>query len=176
LVLRGLTSYLFLSTAFHKVLNYKQHIQVVENYRIFKRDYSSSFVIVSILIELTASIALLVGFLIEWSLTILLILLFAYTLAVLINLIRGRYDLSCGCGGIVGNDFISYKTIIRNVVLMSLIVVQMIFEPSLFSIAQYTTAPTLFHWTDSLVFITLSTILVVYYVFTTFKNLLKELG
>jgi uncharacterized membrane protein YphA (DoxX/SURF4 family) len=176
LVLRVLTSYLFLSTAFHKMFNYRQHIQIVDNYQIFKRRYTPTFVIFSIFVEITVSISLLVGLFIKWSLAIALFLLLVYTQAVLINLIRGRYDLSCGCGGIVGNDFISYKTIMRNIILMLLILVQFISVSPLFSIEEYTTNPNNFDWKDSLILITLSTVLIAFYVYSKFKNLLKELG
>ncbi|WP_173104712.1 MauE/DoxX family redox-associated membrane protein [Bacillus sp. KH172YL63] len=175
LVLRGLTAYLFLSTAYHKISNYTQHLGIVENYRIIKRKYITPLVIFLIVIELTVSITLLVGLYIKWSLAVSLMLLIVYTLAVSINLNRGRHELSCGCGGIIGNDRISYKTIIRNLVLMSLILVQILKTPSLFSIEQYITEPDIFQWTDGLVFITLSTIMVAYYVYNKFKNLLKEM-
>ncbi|WP_421381869.1 MauE/DoxX family redox-associated membrane protein [Bacillus salacetis] len=124
MVLQFLTAYLFLSTAFHKLFHYRQHQQHAENYEVLPRIFIPAFVMLSTLAELTLSLSLLFSVFIREALAAALMLLLAYSYAVLINLIRGRKDLSCGCGGLAGNKVITYKTIWRNLIFILLILLQ----------------------------------------------------
>ena len=48
-------------------------------------------------------------------------LLAVVTSAVIINLLRGRHDLSCGCGGIEDEQTLSWALVARNLVLLALL-------------------------------------------------------
>ncbi|MGO4119283.1 MauE/DoxX family redox-associated membrane protein, partial [Rhizobium ruizarguesonis] len=45
-------------------------------------------------------------------------LLVVYSVAITINLVRGRNEISCGCGGVLGTHNLSWKLVIRNIFLL----------------------------------------------------------
>ena len=51
------------------------------------------------------------------------VLLTVVTVAVIINLLRGRTDLGCGCGGIEDEQTLSWALVARNGVLLALLAV-----------------------------------------------------
>jgi len=73
------------------------------------------------LLELAAGLALLAAPLAGALLA--LVLLVTVTGAVAVNLLRGRRDIGCGCGGIEDEQTISWALVARNAVLMLVAVV-----------------------------------------------------
>lgn len=55
-----------------------------------------------------------------------ILLLFIVTLGVVINLLRGRTELSCGCGGASGDQTLSWWLVMRNFLFVGLLVLAML--------------------------------------------------
>jgi len=90
----------------------------VRDYRLVPDRWSG--VVAHVLIALEAAAA--AGLLLDFAPLILLgaILLSVYALAMLANLLRGRSDLDCGCGGPAARRTISGTLVARNLVLAGL--------------------------------------------------------
>ena len=56
----------------------------------------------------------------DWAILAIAVLLLVYTLAIGINLLRGRRDIDCGCGGPARRQTLSGWLVARNLVLMVL--------------------------------------------------------
>ncbi|WP_033826775.1 MauE/DoxX family redox-associated membrane protein [Bacillus andreraoultii] len=65
----------------------------------------------------------------KWTSIIGSILLFLlFTFAILINLIKGNVNINCGCGGIVGDQLLSWKLLIRNIYIILLLIFDLIYS------------------------------------------------
>ncbi|MEM5622755.1 MauE/DoxX family redox-associated membrane protein [Bacillus thuringiensis] len=73
-------------------------------------------------LALICSISLILGLLQLWVGAILLLLLIMYTIGIIVNLYRKRTNISCGCGGIVGDHNLSWTLVFRNIFLVGLII------------------------------------------------------
>ncbi|WP_225321743.1 MauE/DoxX family redox-associated membrane protein [Psychrobacillus sp. AK 1817] len=111
-------AYIFLFSATSKMKDYKSHIELVTNYKIFPVIFSKYLVNLFLLIELLASLMIILRVFTNYSVMALSILTVIYSIAIIINLARGRKDLSCGCGGVLGDHYISYRLVIRNLIII----------------------------------------------------------
>jgi len=68
--------------------------------------------------EILVSMGLISGLLLLPALVVAIILMLAFSAAIAINLARGRTDLSCHCGGAIGDHLISWWLIGRNGLMM----------------------------------------------------------
>ncbi|WP_226535519.1 MauE/DoxX family redox-associated membrane protein [Fictibacillus halophilus] len=124
LILRVIIGFIFLSSALHKIMNYRGHKAIVKNYKILPNDLISLFVFLEVISEFTFSIFFLIGLFTNYAAIGLAILLIAYSIAILMNIVRGNNEISCGCGGVIGEHKITYKLIVRNLlILLGVIVV-----------------------------------------------------
>lgn len=94
--------------------------------------------------ELGAGIMLLFPFSRGLGSTLGLVVLLAATAGIAVNLLRGRRDIDCGCGGLGGQDSgLSWWLVTRNAMLIALLgVVFLAFD----------TAPRALNWIDGLTF------------------------
>ncbi|WP_410503366.1 MauE/DoxX family redox-associated membrane protein [Exiguobacterium acetylicum] len=114
--------YMFLTSAISKMRTFDQHKKIIHSYDILPSKTVHYFAYIDVAFELFLA-AMLLSILNLPIVSILSIaLLLLYTIAISINLIRGKVDLDCGCGGIVGENKISWKLVIRNM-FISLILV-----------------------------------------------------
>lgn len=109
-----LIGYIFLSTSIHKVLHLKEHFQIIESYKILPQFLNKSFGFLDIMLEFIIVAGLLTGNLHIYCLILSILLLILYSSAISINLIRGKREIECGCGGVLGNHRISFVLVIRN--------------------------------------------------------------
>lgn len=111
---------LFFSTAIHKVRYRKRHVQAIKAYEIIKEEWASLFFYIFLIFEGYISLSLIfTGFTI-YNTLVCLLLLSVYTIAVGINLARGRRNLSCGCGGVLESEQLNFGIVFRNLFLMCL--------------------------------------------------------
>ncbi|MNC29727.1 Methylamine utilization protein MauE [compost metagenome] len=125
---RFLISFMFISGLPEKIIHFKKHIYYISTFEILNKKTIRLFGVVDILLQILAVTLLLFSsnkFLCVISSIFLLLL---YSLAITINLLRGKRDLSCGCGGLVGNHKLSWWLVFRNLVLI-LIVISLLFLP-----------------------------------------------
>jgi len=97
------------------------------------------------LAELLAGLGLLSGFWLVPAIVLALALFVVFCVAITLNLVRGRRDLSCHCGGAIGNHLISWWLIGRNGLLMVCSLVLLVTPPDLFTVASFVRSPSLLH-------------------------------
>ncbi|MGG4445696.1 MauE/DoxX family redox-associated membrane protein [Brevibacillus porteri] len=122
LLFRLILAFLFLSTFVSKISDMGTHLSIVRAYQIIPYSWSKSFTYMDLVLQAAVAISLLIGLFTTLGLSLAVLLLGAYTLAISINLARGRKKISCGCGGMAGNHFLSWKLVLRNLVFISLAV------------------------------------------------------
>lgn len=115
--LRVLLVFIFLRAMFHKMRHYQHFVAQLESYRLLPAMIVPASALFLILIEGLLAISLLRT---SWPAPPFVAtgLLAVYSAAMLINLIRGRTDLDCGCNGpATSAQAISWALVIRNGVL-----------------------------------------------------------
>lgn len=109
---------IFALTVIDKILKWRIHISSIENYRLVPNAMHKPMLILMILSELFIVFSLIViGAKIIVTI-VFLTLLTVYTSAIGINVYRGNKNISCGCGNVLESEKLSYKLIIRNLLLM----------------------------------------------------------
>lgn len=120
LALRVFLSAVFVSSAVSKLKDWNAHLAVVAEYRMVPVRWNSWMARLDPIAELLAGLLLFIGYQQPLALFLLIGLLFVYGTAIGTNLVRGRRDLSCGCGGLAGNHPISWFLVLRNGFLVGL--------------------------------------------------------
>ncbi|KXY27344.1 MULTISPECIES: MauE/DoxX family redox-associated membrane protein [Bacillus] len=121
LILRVMIGILFLSTAISKISDFKKHVIIVKEYEIIPQKLAKSFSIFEVILEFSCASLLLLGLFPVISGLVLFILLVLYTTGIVINLLKKRTTISCGCGGIAGNHHLSWFLVFRNIVLLTVV-------------------------------------------------------
>jgi len=140
LFLRLLLGLLFLSTAINKILHREQLRKDIEDYKIIPLTINSLFAISTLLAfglplsELVAGIGLVSGFLLVPALLLTLTLLLVFSGAIVFNLLQGRRELSCHCGGVLGEHRISWWLVGRNILLIGCSFIVLFTPPDPFTI------------------------------------------
>jgi hypothetical protein len=120
LFLRLLIGLLLLSVAVSKLTHRQQFQQGILDYQIIphrleQRIMFSSLLAVGIpILELITGLGLLTGLFLIPTLVLATSLFTIFTYAILHNLVKGRTDLSCHCGGTLGDHRISWWLVGRN--------------------------------------------------------------
>jgi hypothetical protein len=107
---------LFASAAWHKFSGLAEFRGALSAYRLLPEWAVGSSAVLLVVLE--ASIALALLFRLEGASLAAFLLLGTYSAAMLLNLLRGRRWIDCGCGG--PGQPISYALLMRNAVLMGL--------------------------------------------------------
>lgn len=107
---------LFFSSAISKFNNMIEHIVIVRKYKILPSKMVKTFSYVEASLELLASLLLIFGYKIDIAGLVLISLLASYTLAIIINLLKGNVHITCGCGGVIGDQKLSWFLPIRNLI------------------------------------------------------------
>lgn len=108
---------LFISASQHKRADNRRFAAQLEAYELLPRTLVSGFARLLPWIELAVGILLLVPASRAMAGFVAGLLLAVYALAVLLNLLRGRRNIDCGCGGIP--QPLSYWLVLRNGVLVA---------------------------------------------------------
>lgn len=114
LVSRLFLSLVFFSSSIYKISNFPQHVNTIFNYQVLPKKYVKFLAVIGIVLEVFISLGLFLGLFLKISSILTILLLLLYIIFVSVNLLRGRNNISCGCGGIVGDKEISSSIIIRN--------------------------------------------------------------
>lgn len=95
-IFRLFIGFIFIYAGTEKILNPADFAQTVDNYKIVPFPLVNFFAILLPWVEVLAGIFLILGLFIRGSSLIFLVLLFIFSLAISVNIIRG-VDISCGC-------------------------------------------------------------------------------
>ncbi len=117
-------SYMFALSAVHKLGNTEQFQQVLADYKLLPPALIPLLSRVLPVIELLTAIGLLVAPLRPLALAAACALLLTYALAMSINIARGRSDIDCGCHGPHRSQKIGVWSVVRNISLIVLILLQ----------------------------------------------------
>jgi methylamine utilization protein MauE len=93
------------AAAFDKLRDWPAFRAAVANYRLLPSTLVVPFSLILPLVEAAAGIGLLVE----------------ATLGIATNVVRGRVDIDCGCGGVEGRQRLSWALVMRNAVLVVLL-------------------------------------------------------
>jgi uncharacterized membrane protein YphA (DoxX/SURF4 family) len=115
-----LLSYLFLVGGWQKRADTAYFQQVITDYRLLPASWSPLLARAIPIVEICAGLALLIPALQLIALATVATLLAVYTLAIALNIARGRRDLDCGCAGPGQEQTISGWLLGRNLILISL--------------------------------------------------------
>ena len=97
-----------------------EFVEAVRNYELLPKSIAAFAGRLLPVIELLAGIGLLSGILVLWSALTAVGLFVLFGLAVAINLLRGRRDISCGCFGRRQDERLSWGLVARNALLAGL--------------------------------------------------------
>ncbi|QSF35850.1 DoxX family membrane protein (plasmid) [Priestia megaterium] len=134
LFLRVFLAFIFLSSAISKYNNFDKHIGIISDYKVIPSNFSKIAGRLDFIAELAVGILLIIGLLEIVAIIGAVSLLFVYITAISINLLRGRTEISCGCGGVLGNHQLSWKLVVRNILLIITALLISFNKNSLFSI------------------------------------------
>ncbi|WP_278043194.1 MauE/DoxX family redox-associated membrane protein [Paenibacillus elgii] len=110
----------FISSGASSLRYWHVHIGIIKDYRILPEPWVRCFAILDHTLKWLTGISLLLGIYSSLAALIGSGLLLMYSIALAINLLRGRKELSCGCGGLAGNHSISWMLVWRNLFLMAM--------------------------------------------------------
>ncbi len=113
-------SSLFLSAALHKLGDLSEFRQQLRDYELLPRSTVATAAIAIPILEGATAVALLLPATRRLGLQFTMMLLLVYTLAMAINILRGRRDIDCGCSGPAQKQPLSIALIARNVVLVAI--------------------------------------------------------
>ncbi len=117
-LLRVILGTIFCSAGYHKLRNFEEHILIIEDYKLLPKSWVKKAGSIEIILELISGGLLLIGVYQNIASFIVSGLLLTFCVAISVNLLRGRNEISCGCGGVVGNHQLSWNMVRRNIVLL----------------------------------------------------------
>ena len=115
--LRGAAAFLFISAAWHKVRDPIAFWQVLDAYKLLPEKLVRSISRAVPLVELITGASLLAMPSSAIPLVMAIGLWALYGAAISINLLRGRTQLECGCGGVAADQTIRWTLVVRNIFL-----------------------------------------------------------
>ncbi|MED4572683.1 MauE/DoxX family redox-associated membrane protein [Brevibacillus agri] len=131
LYMRSIVGTILLTAGYMKIKNIHEHSQVIKEYRLIPNSIIPYVAFFLITIEIMCGIGLYLGVYKYFTLLTAFTLLVVYSVAITINLVRGRNEISCGCGGVLGTHNLSWKLVIRNIFLL-LLIIWLWFKPFVF--------------------------------------------
>jgi uncharacterized membrane protein YphA (DoxX/SURF4 family) len=120
LFIRLLLGVVLLSAGSSKLFRPARTRQDIQEYQLIPAPFERTLALSQILAlclpveELVVSIGLISGYYFTLAIIMGLSLFLLFTIAIIINLRRGRRDLSCHCAGALGDHHISWELVIRN--------------------------------------------------------------
>lgn len=149
LFLRLLLGLILLSVGISKLTHPRHFQHSIQDYQLLPRFLESRFALSSVLsfgipvTELLAGLGLLSGLLLIPALLVSLCLFVIFSVAMFINLMRGRSDLSCHCNGLLGDHRISWWLIARNALLIVSLLILLLTPADQFTIDTFVHHPSL---------------------------------
>lgn len=108
---------IFLAGGWQKLKDMAAFTMAVEQYRLLPARLTATAAWSLVTAELTGGVLLVPIATRETGVALVLLVLVLVTLAVSLNLLRGRRAIDCGCGGPEGRQHLSWALVLRNVVL-----------------------------------------------------------
>lgn len=147
LFLRLLLGLILISVGISKLARPSNFQRGIRDYQIFSSAQESKLAISTILAycfpvaEILSGLGLITGLLLNPAILLGIVLLIVFSAAITINLVRGRTDLSCHCGGAVGDHRISWWLVGRNGILIIGLLFLLVTPADLFTVAMLARYP-----------------------------------
>ena len=147
LFVRLLLGAIFLSTGVSKFAHPRRFQRGIQDYEVLPAKLESKLALSRLLtfgipiVELAVALSLLSGFLLVPASILGLVLLVVFSAAIASNLLRGRTDLSCHCGGSLGEHRISWGLVGRNGLLMVSLLVLLLTPSDIFTLEMFIRSP-----------------------------------
>jgi uncharacterized membrane protein YphA (DoxX/SURF4 family) len=116
-ILRASLAALFATAAVHKIRDPRAFLRTFSEYEILPRLFTAPGAIALVVAELSIAIGLLVGVSGNQAGLAAVSLLMIYSLAIIVNLCRGRLKIDCGCLGAANGQSLSVRLVLRNGIL-----------------------------------------------------------
>ena len=113
-ILRWAVGAVFLTAAVHKLSDFSVFKATLSEYRLLPSMFEGTGAAIIVMLELVAGAGLFIPAVAPLVLPIVISLLVLYTLAIAINLARGRRDIDCGCSGPAMRQTLSGWLVVRN--------------------------------------------------------------
>ncbi|BCX02506.1 MAG: hypothetical protein KatS3mg053_0444 [Candidatus Roseilinea sp.] len=131
--LRCFLAGVFLLSSIAKARNLPEFVTTVRLFRLAPERLSYALAHIIVILELAISVCLLVGIWSQWAAGMAAVMLITFIIAMLINMIR-RNILNCNCFGPYFKEQIGVKAILRNVLLLTLALIVVIFYDGFFAL------------------------------------------
>jgi len=109
---------LFATAAYHKLGDFESFGMIMRDYQLLPESSVATAATLLIATEALLAAALFADFHRGAVALSVVALLACYSLAIAVNLVRGRRDIGCGCSGAMHKQLITWWLVLRNVVLM----------------------------------------------------------
>lgn len=119
IAVRGALAAVLLVAAWHKLRDPIGFWQAVSGYQLLRENLARPTARLIPLVEIALALSLLVFSSSSLPLVAVMALWLAYGSAIAVNLLRGRTELDCGCGGIGADQTIHWGLVARNGVLVA---------------------------------------------------------
>lgn len=117
-LLRLFISAILLSSAIGKIKQLRNFSNVVAEYKLLPKRIVRPFAYILPFVEGGIGLFLFVGWYTQVAAGLVILLMLIFTMAIIVNLARGRRDLDCGCSGEFHRDKIGGKVVIRDILLI----------------------------------------------------------
>lgn len=134
LVIRFVIFLIFFSSGIEKIKEIEKHEGAVADFKILPSKVVPLFSRIDPVLEIIISVCIFFSLFLKINIFLGLIILIIYTTAIVINLLRGRYKISCGCGGVVGTHNLSWWLVSRNFLIISILMLLLTRDNVLFSL------------------------------------------
>ncbi len=149
LFVRLLRGILLLIGGVGKLSHPRQFQRGIQNYQVVPSMLEKRLMLTTVLsvgiplAELLTGLGLISGLWLVPAAVLAMGLFIVFCLAMSINLVRGRRDLSCHCGGAIGNHLISWWLVGRNSLLIIGLVLMLVTPPDTFTVVSFVRSPSL---------------------------------
>jgi hypothetical protein len=110
---------LFFLAAIDKITNWGKHQRIINMYNLIPSVLIKPCLVTFLLIETFISVNFLLFSANRLAALSLILLVFIYTTAVILNLVRKNTEFSCGCGGVLESENLHWGLVLRNLLIIS---------------------------------------------------------
>ncbi|EOO25061.1 hypothetical protein ICM_05951 [Bacillus cereus BAG1X2-3] len=129
--------FLFFSVLFKKTKSFHSHLETIKSYAIINEGFVYPIAIIEIILQLYITASFLLGIHLKQGIILAMSLLTIYTIGIFIKLQYSKNNILCGCGGILGNHPLSWKLIIRNLLLLLISIFIYLYPSNLMNLDWY---------------------------------------
>src|SRR5699024_3974354 len=121
LFLSWFIGFIFISASYRHSINKTDFKIAIEEYGLLPQKYINGSLYIIMFIEYGIGLFMFLGIFLRITYSLGFLLVFLFTIAILINLFRNNSNIDCGCGGVLGTHKISWRLVGRNCFILIII-------------------------------------------------------